>query len=272
LQGHLSVEFGPSGQLRGVYATAIVSSRGTFARFEWADWPSKVAQAWAERVAGFEVAHGLERLREGSAEWNAIFHGRRGDPESAEQIARIFLQHFHRRVSWVMCSRDSRGRIGAQVNLTDSEGREGDVQVGLELSWKDANAFGIGGEDLEAMRSAINEVSEWAGRRVRSPLNTLRDRLKTLYGDRFRGLYVFGSYAKPDAGIELPEDSDLDVALILSDFENAYDEIKRFSRITSDLSLEHGLVISVVPLREADYRDGRTNFTRVISEYAIPVE
>ncbi len=96
--------------------------------------------------------------------------------------------------------------------------------------------------------------------------------MEELYGDRFRGLYVFGSYARPDAGIELPEDSDLDVALILSEVESAYKEIDRFGQIVSDLSLEHGLVISLVPVREADFREGRTNFTRVISSYAIPVE
>ena len=75
----------------------------------------------------------------------------------------------------------------------------------------------------------------------------------------------------PDAGIDLGENSDLDVALILSDFDNLYDERKRIGDIVYDLSLEHVLVISVVPIREADFREGQTNFTRVISSYAIPV-
>jgi len=69
----------------------------------------------------------------------------------------------------------------------------------------------------------------------------------------------------------LPVESDLDVALLLSDFDNPYEEIKRLGDVTSDLELEHSLVISVVPVREADYVDRRTNFTRVISEYAIKV-
>jgi predicted nucleotidyltransferase len=80
---------------------------------------------------------------------------------------------------------------------------------------------------------------------------------------------VFGSYARPDAGSDLGENSDLDVALILSDFDNTYEERKRFGDITYDLSIEHGLVISVVPIREADFREGRTTFTRVISQYAV---
>ena len=92
------------------------------------------------------------------------------------------------------------------------------------------------------------------------------------YRERFRGLYVYGSYARPDAGIDLGENSDLDVALILSDFDNVYDERERFGDITYDLSLQHGLVISVVPVKEGDFRKGQTNFTRAISQYAVPVK
>ena len=99
----------------------------------------------------------------------------------------------------------------------------------------------------------------------------MRTRLAALYGERFRGLYVFGSYARPDAGSDLGENSDFDVALILSDFDNVYEERERFSDFIYDLSLEYGLVISVIPIQEADFREGRTSFTRNISQYAIPI-
>jgi predicted nucleotidyltransferase len=125
--------------------------------------------------------------------------------------------------------------------------------------------------DLEAFEASVREVCQWAERRIRPILDTLHQKLKAIYGDHFRGLYVFGSYARPDAGIELPENSELDVALILSDFESRYEERARFGDLVDDLSLEHSLVIFVVPIAEADFREGRTNFTRVISEYAIPV-
>jgi predicted nucleotidyltransferase len=115
----------------------------------------------------------------------------------------------------------------------------------------------------------VKEISRWAERRIRPVLESLHQRLKALYGERFRGLYVFGSYARPDAGIMLAEDSDLDVALLLSEFESPYSEIERFSEITADISLEHGLVISLVPIREDDFKAGKTNFIRVISEYAV---
>ncbi len=148
-------------------------------------------------------------------------------------------------------------------------------QISLQLSWKDSFAVPAGPlseRDTEAFVASTQEVYRWAEQRVRRILDTLHDKLRDLYEERFRGLYVFGSYARPDAGIELPQDSDLDVAVLLSDLDNPYDEIKHLSKVTSDLSHEHRPLVSVVPLREADYREGRTNFARVISEYAIRVE
>jgi predicted nucleotidyltransferase len=148
-------------------------------------------------------------------------------------------------------------------------------EISFHLSWKNPYAHPVGqipDAYREKFQLSINEVFQWAGKRIRTVLDQLRDSLQRLYGDRFRGLYVFGSYARPDAGIELPEDSDLDVALLLSDFESSFREIDRFSDITSSLSLEHGLLVSLIPIREADFRDGKTNFTRVIGEYALPVK
>jgi uncharacterized protein len=112
---------------------------------------------------------------------------------------------------------------------------------------------------------------EWAASRIQPILDTLKAKLQELYGDRFRGLYVFGSYARPDAGIKLPIDSDLDVAVVLTDFEDRFVERDRVSDVVADLSLTNDIVISLIPIREADYNEGRTNFTRVISEYAVPV-
>ena len=124
---------------------------------------------------------------------------------------------------------------------------------------------------MNSLRAATQEVWKWAERRIQVILDALQERLRALYGERFRGLYVFGSYARPDAGIQLPESSDLDVALILSDFDNLYEERERFNDMVFDLELEHSLAISVVPIRETDFHGGTTNFARVISEYAIPV-
>jgi uncharacterized protein len=256
---------------QGFTAASHFSRRGVFARFTWPDWPESLSRQIAGRVEQFHVDHReLQPVKGGSEDWTAVFRDCRTDPESVAVIAEAFSRYFgNDRVAWVGSERDARGRTGGRCKI------EGLGEVALHLFWRDSSAVPFGvlvDSDREAFQQSVNEVFRWAQQRIKPVLDALHDRLRELYGERFQGLYVFGSYARPDAGIELGEDSDLDVALILSDFENGYDELKRFGHITSDLSLEHSLVISVVPIREADYKEGRTNFTRVISEYAIPVE
>ncbi len=264
----LALEFGLKSQAKGLIAETLTSAKGSFVRFVWADWPPRLSKELELGVKGFHQSHrGLHPIQMGSAEWDAVFRGSRPDPEGAEAIARIFEKYFPGRLDWVESQRDLRGRISGWLSVRDM------AQIGLDLSWKHSYGSGAGGspEDMQTLRRCLHEVDAWAGRRIKPILDALKDRLQRLYGDRFKGLYVFGSYARPDAGIELPIDSDLDVALILSDFANAYDEIQRISDITYDLGLAHGLVISVIPIREVDYQTGRTNFIRVISEDAVRV-
>jgi len=277
----------------GLTAGAWVTSTGSFARFVWPDLPIATSAKLGERIA---ILHnriaelGLQPVPEESPDWNAVFHGWRTDLESASAVEKAFSYYFPQRVLWVLSQKDIRGRIAAKcrieglgetvpappatlLGLAGSQAPLGVVT--LDLSWKDSSVLPpreLSDSDQRSLQSSLNAIFRWAGHRIRPVLDALQERLQQLYGERFRGLYVFGSYARPDAGIELPANSDLDVALILSDYDDLYEERERFDDIVSDLELEHSLVIYVAPIREADYREGTTNFTRVISEYAIPLK
>lgn len=243
---------------------------GGTVRFGWPDWPEDLCRQLKQQVEALHQKMPLLRpIAAGTEKWNSVIQGWQSDPESAKAVGEALSSFFPGRVRCVSSRRDRRGMIAATCFVQDL-GR-----IGLDLTWKGAFALPTGSispSDRTALSGAVETLSRWGGRRINPILEQLRGRLTALYGDRFRGLYVFGSYARPDAGIELPESSDLDVALVLSDFESIYKERDRFGDFVADLSLEHGLVISVVPIREADYREGSTNFTRVISEYAIPVK
>jgi len=251
-------------------ADQAFSTNGLVVRFSWPDWPEDLSHQLKEKVdALHRMMAFLKPVAPDTEEWNSVFQGWRSDPESAKAIGEAFCSSFPGRVRWVFSRRDTRGRVTATCSV------QALGQITLDLTWKGyfvGPSSSLSEADRAALSASMEQLWQWAGRRVKPVLDTLHDRLRKLYGERFRGLYVFGSYAKPDAGIELPEDSDLDVALLLSDFESPYKELDRYGDMVSDLSLEHGLVISLVPIRESDYKEGRTNFSRVISEYAIPVE
>jgi len=251
-------------------AVLNLSGHGTYVKFRWADWPDPLPASQQQRIEVFLHQHPvLQPISKGSEEWQAVFPAE-SNREAAVEIGKRLETHFSGRVGWVLAERDNRGKIVAN-SFIDRVG-----EILWQLSWRHVSAdravLKLDPNDVQRVNAAVIDVSKWATSRIQPILDSLNGRLAALYGERFRGLYVFGSYARPDAGIDLGENSDLDVALILSDFDNRYDERGRFGSIVYDLSLEHGLVISVVPIMEADFREGHTNFTRVISQYAVPVK
>lgn len=87
-------------------------------------------------------------------------------------------------------------------------------------------------------------------------LAELKTRLQTIYASRLKGLYLFGSYARG----EQDNESDVDVLVVLDDFESYYAEIHRTGQLASDLSLKYGVTVSEVFMKEAQWRYGDTPF------------
>lgn len=89
--------------------------------------------------------------------------------------------------------------------------------------------------------------------------------LRSLYGTRFKGLYVYGSYARGQAR----PDSDLDLLLVLDDFEDVGEELRRTSLLTSRLSLKHGVPVTLLPVRAGDFEVRRTPLLMNVRREAI---
>jgi uncharacterized protein len=103
--------------------------------------------------------------------------------------------------------------------------------------------------------------------KVRDVIIELERGLKRLYGDRFRGLLLYGSYARGTAW----EGSDVDLLLLLKGPVDAVREILNVQPIKNPLSLESDLVLSVVPTSIEDFERGETIFLRTIRKDAMPV-
>lgn len=100
---------------------------------------------------------------------------------------------------------------------------------------------------------------------VKTLMSELKDGLQALYGKRLKGLYLFGSYARGEAD----EESDVDVLVILDDYESCGAEIDRAGVLGAELSLRYGVSISKVFLREREWRQGDTPFLANVRGEAV---
>ncbi len=102
--------------------------------------------------------------------------------------------------------------------------------------------------------------------KVRDVIMELEKGLRELYGGRFRGLLLYGSYARGTAW----EGSDVDLLLLLEGPVDAVKEILRVQAIKAPLSLEAELVLSLVPVSIEDFERAESMFLRNVRREAIP--
>lgn len=93
----------------------------------------------------------------------------------------------------------------------------------------------------------------------------LKQRLEAMYGERLRGVYLYGSFARG----EQASDSDVDVLIVLDGIDAYGAEIDRTSELISSLSLQNNLSLSRVFATEEAWRDTKSAFLASVREYAI---
>ena len=100
---------------------------------------------------------------------------------------------------------------------------------------------------------------------IRQLMANLKAALIELYGEQLRGIYLFGSYARDSADTN----SDLDVMIVLSNYESYSEEITRTGEIISRLSLEYDLTISRIFINEHSWNTDNTPLLRNVRAEAI---
>jgi len=104
-------------------------------------------------------------------------------------------------------------------------------------------------------------------------LQRIKERLKELYGPRFRGLVLYGSVARG----EERKDSDIDILCLLEGPVSLWREIQNTTRAVYDLALsqidegEGFRAINVVPVEASSYRAGVCNFYREARREGVSV-
>jgi len=91
-------------------------------------------------------------------------------------------------------------------------------------------------------------------------MKELKEGLVRIYGDKLKAVYLYGSYARGDART----DSDIDVMIVLNNYKSYGKEIDRTGKLTSNLSLEYGISISRVLMKEMQWKSSDTPLLRNI--------
>lgn len=79
---------------------------------------------------------------------------------------------------------------------------------------------------------------------VEQGLAELKAALAEVYGERLKGVFLYGSYARGDS----TADSDVDLLIALAGEVKPTREIDALSAIVADICLRHDLLISVYPV------------------------
>lgn len=96
-------------------------------------------------------------------------------------------------------------------------------------------------------------------------LRDLKSGLIALYHKRLCGVYLFGSYARGEQDAE----SDLDILIVLSNFDRYSIEIEQTGELVSTLSLKYGVSISRKFVKESSWKKASSALLRNVRAEAI---
>ena len=101
---------------------------------------------------------------------------------------------------------------------------------------------------------------------IQKLLAELKKELIRIYGERLKGVYLYGSYARG----ENQPGSDVDVMIVLSAYQRYGDEIKRTSELNAKLSLDYNLSVSRLFMTEERWKNDDSPLLRNVRAQGQP--
>ena len=98
-------------------------------------------------------------------------------------------------------------------------------------------------------------------------LDELRAKVCELFGEQLESVILYGSHARGDART----DSDIDILIVLQCDFDYFQMVKKVSYLTSEISLNYGVVISSAFITREEFDQLRTPFLINIKKEGIPV-
>ncbi len=96
-------------------------------------------------------------------------------------------------------------------------------------------------------------------------LEKLKQGLVDLYGERLKGVYLFGSFARGEQDAQ----SDIDLLIVLDQIPSYFGEIRSTGRLISSLALAYDVSISRVFVSESDWLRGEGPFLLDVRRHAV---
>ena len=97
-------------------------------------------------------------------------------------------------------------------------------------------------------------------------MKELKAGLVRIYGDKLKAVYLYGSYARGD----YRPGSDVDVMILLSDYKNYWEELRRSTELASDISLEYDVTVSRLIMKEIQWKQSDMPVLRNIRKDGVP--
>ncbi|MBI3152659.1 MAG: nucleotidyltransferase domain-containing protein [Chloroflexi bacterium] len=102
---------------------------------------------------------------------------------------------------------------------------------------------------------------------IKRLLKELKTGLVRIYGEQLDSVYLYGSYARGDN----KDGSDLDVLVVLNDFQRRAAELRRISQLIGDLSLDFEITVSPLFMRESEWKMNKFPLLRNVKKEGVAI-